>query len=363
MSGAAPGRPTWTRGVAARIALAAVLSASIAVAVVSLGVILVGSAIFAELMMQHGSSAEEAHQMFDQSVTVVVLVAVAAGVVAAAALALLLGQRLARPLVAIGRAARRIAAGDYTARVPRGGPEEIASLADSFNQMAAALEEQERLRSQFIANAAHELRTPLTNLQGYLEGLRDGVIAADPATFDSLWEEAERLRRLAASLDTLAEGDAATAPPRRIELDLAALIRTALELAAPGFERSRIGLATFLPPTLMVLGDPDDLAQVLGNLLQNAGRYTPAGGQVTVRAEQRRSDVLVTIANTGEGIPPADLAHVFERFYRVDKSRDRAHGGAGIGLAIVRQMIEASGGRVGAESSDGLTRFWFSLPG
>jgi len=362
MSGASSGRPAWTRGVAARIALAAVLAASIAVAVVSLGVILVGSAIFAELMVQHGSSAEVAHQMFDQSVTVVVLVAVAAGVVAAAALALLLGQRLAGPLIAMGRAARRIAAGDYAARVPRGGPEEIASLADSFNQMAAALQEQERLRREFIANAAHGLRTPLTNLQGYLEGLRDGVIPAEPATFASLWDEAERLRRLAASLDTLAEGDAATTPPRRVEIDLVATIRSALELSTPGFERAGITLVTALSPTLPVLGDPDDLAQVLGNLLQNAIRYTPSGGHVTVRAEQRPGDVLVTVANTGEGIPQDDLAHVFERFYRVDKSRDRAHGGAGIGLAIVRQMVEGAGGRVGAESGEGLTRFWFSLP-
>ena len=140
--------------------------------------------------------------------TVVLAIAVLAAAGAAVAVATVLGSRLARPLGEIGRAARRIAAGDYLARVPREGPDEIASLADSFNQMATSLEEGERLRREFIANAAHELRTPLTNLKGYLEGLRDGVIAADEATFMSLSEEVERLVRLAASLDTLAAGDA-----------------------------------------------------------------------------------------------------------------------------------------------------------
>jgi signal transduction histidine kinase len=117
-----------------------------------------------------------------------------------------------------------------------------------------------------------------------------------------------------------------------------------------------------LPDRLDARADPDGLAQVLGNLLQNATRYTPAGGRVTVRAERRAQDVLVSVVNTGDGIPAADVPRVFERFYRVDKSRDRAHGGAGIGLAIVRQLVEVVGGQVGVESGGGQTRFWFSLP-
>jgi signal transduction histidine kinase len=218
------------------------------------------------------------------------------------------------------------------------------------------------MRREFIANAAHELRTPLTNLQGYLEGLRDGVIPADRATFDSLWDEAERLVRLAASLDMLAEGDAGERRQRPRELDLVSAVRTAVELATPGFERAGLGITLDLPPRLPARADPDALAQVLGNLLQNATRYTPRGGRVVISAERRPADSLVTVANTGEGIPPDDLARVFERFYRVDKSRDRIHGGAGIGLSIVQQLVEAAGGRVGAESSDGTTRFWFELP-
>jgi signal transduction histidine kinase len=117
-----------------------------------------------------------------------------------------------------------------------------------------------------------------------------------------------------------------------------------------------------VPTGLTALADPDRLAQVLANLLSNAVRYTASGGTVTVRAERRPGDILISVANTGEGIPPDELERVFERFYRVEKSRDRARGGAGIGLAIVKQLVEQSGGRVGAESRDGQTRFWFSLP-
>ena len=355
-------RPGWSRGVGARIALAAVLTTTLAVAIVSFGVVVVGGAVFADLMMKHGASAETAHAMFDQSITLVLLVAIGAAIAAGVVLAIVLGRRLARPLAQIGSAARSVAAGDYRVRVPRRGPEEIASLADSFNQMAASLEEQERLRREFIANAAHELRTPLTNLQGYLEGLRDGVIPADRATFESLWDEAERLVRLAASLDTLAEGDAGARRAVPAEVDVVIALRTAVELATPAIERAGLALEVELPNRLAARADPDALAQVLGNLLQNATRYTPRGGRVAIRAERRPADILVTVTNTGEGIPADDLAHVFERFYRVDKSRDRVHGGAGIGLSIVQQLVEAAGGRVGAESGEGTTRFWFVLP-
>ena len=352
----------WTRGVGFRIAAAAFAASALGVGIVALGILIVGADTFTRLMMEHGSSAEDAHAMFDESVRVVLVVAVIVATVAAIGLSMVLGRRLAAPLGEIARGARRVAAGDYGARVPREGPGEIAGLADSFNQMAASLEEGERLRREFVANAAHELRTPLTNLKGYLEGLREGVIPADEATFVSLSEEVERLVRLAASLDTLAAEDAVTTAARIVEIDLVAAIRTAVDLASPGVERAGITLDVELPRALPARADPDALAQVLGNLLQNATRYTPSGGRVTVQAEHRAQDVLVTVTNTGEGIPAADLAHVFERFYRVDKSRDRAHGGAGIGLAIVDQLVRAMGGSVGAESAAGRTSFWFRLP-
>ena len=349
-------------GIAARIALAALVVAGLAIAILAVGVMVIGGQSFADLMTDHGESAESSQAMFQDSVGWVIVATSVFAVIVAVVVAGILGARLARPLREIGAAARRIAEGDYAARIPRRGPEEIVSLSDSFNQMAAALEEQERMRREFIANAAHELRTPLTNLQGYLEALRDGVIEPERATFESLWDEAERLVRLSRSLDTLAAGDAgAGAVP--VDLDLASTIRTAVDLARPAAGAAGLELTVELPDTLPARGDPDQLSQVVGNLLQNAVRYTPRGGRVLIRAERRPADVLVSVANSGDGIPAADLPHVFERFYRVDKSRDRGSGGAGIGLAIVRQIVEAAGGAVGAESRDGMTRFWFSLPG
>jgi signal transduction histidine kinase len=350
------------RGIAARIALAALISAAVGLAILAVGVTVVGAESFKALMAEAGISADHAQRMYDQSVSTVVVAAVVVAALASIGLAVFMARMLARPLAEVGAAARRVAAGDYAARVPRDGPEELASLADSFNQMAAGLERQEQMRRDFIANAAHELRTPLTNLQGYLEALRDGVITADRATYESLWDEAERLVRLSRSLDALADRDAATARPAAVELDLAAAIRAALDLAAPTLERAGLELVVDVPGRLPARANPDDLAQVLSNLISNAARYTPAGGTVTVRAERRPADLLVSIANSGEGIPTDDLERVFERFYRVEKSRDRARGGAGIGLAIVKQLVEAAGGEVGAESVDGQTRFWFSLP-
>ena len=351
-----------SRGIAARIALAAVASAAVGLLILGVGVAVVGADVFTGLMTQAGDSAQHARDMYDVSVTRVVAAASIVAVIASLGLAIVLARMLAKPLAEIGAAARRIADGDYAARVPREGPEELASLADSFNQMAASLEQQEAMRRDFIANAAHELRTPLTNLQGYLEALRDGVITADRATYESLHEEADRLVRLSRSLDALAEGDAGTSPASPVELDLSMAIRTAIDLMAPSIERAGLHVALEIPGRLPALADPDRLAQVLANLLSNAVRYTPAGGSITVRAERRAADVSVSVLNTGEGIPEVDIDRVFERFYRVEKSRDRARGGAGIGLAIVKQLVEASGGRVGAESRDGLTRFWFSLP-
>jgi signal transduction histidine kinase len=350
------------RGIAVRIALAALVAAGVGLAILAVGVAVVGAEVFTALMVEAGDSAEHAREMYDESVIGVVAAAIVVASLASVVLAIVMARMLARPLAQVGRAARRVAEGDYAARVPRDGPEELASLADSFNQMAGSLERQEQLRRDFIANAAHELRTPLTNLQGYLEALRDGVITADRSTYESLWDEAERLVRLSRSLDALAEGDASSTAPGLEDIDLVTAVRAALELAQPTLERARLRVIVELPDRLPGRANPDHLAQVLGNLLSNAARYTQGGGTVTVRAERRPGDLLVSVSNTGDGIPPDDLERVFERFYRVEKSRDRARGGAGIGLAIVKQLVEAGGGRVGAESRDGTTRFWFSLP-
>ena len=351
------------KGMAAQVAVAVIAVAAIVGVVLTVGTLVFGSASFARLMVEHGETVAAAQAMFQESVATFFVVALVVAVVFSVALAAIVGRRVAAPLREMSEAAGLLAQGDHAVRVTMRGPEEVRSLADSFNRMAREIEEQERMRREFVSNAAHELRTPLTNLQGYLEALRDGVIGADRATFESLHEEVDRLVRLSRSLDALAEGDLAGRRAGDLrEIDLRAAVAAAVELHAAAFERRGLVVDVDLPSVLRARADPDHLAQVLSNLLQNAVRYTPEGGRIGVGARQRDNDALVSVSNTGAGIPPEDLPHVFERFYRVDKSRDRASGGAGIGLAIVKALVELGGGRVGAESAPDLTQFWFSLP-
>jgi two-component system sensor histidine kinase BaeS len=349
------------RRIALRIALAAFAVAAVAMAVVTAVVLSFGRSMFENLMQQHGASIATARDMFNATVLHALLWALLAAAVASGLGALAVAWRIARPLRRIGEAAGRVAGGDYAARVPTAGPDEVVRLADNFNRMAESLEEQERLRRELIANTAHELRTPLTNLQGYLEGLRDEVVPYSRELFASLHEEADRLVRLARSLDQLAEGDLGGPVPRS-ELDLSLAVHEAVEMARPGFRRAGVTLDADIPPGILVLANHDHIAQVMSNLLQNALRYTDSGRVARVVLEHRRGSALVHVTNDGSEIPEEDLPHLFERFYRVEKSRDRARGGAGIGLAIVKQLVERAGGHVGVESRAGATRVWFSLP-
>jgi len=353
----------WFRGVSGRIALASLAASGLALVVEAVGVLGVGSSIFQRLMIEHGATAELAHAMFDESVTRVVIITTVLALVASLGLATMLAQALTRPLQGVAHAARRLAEGDYGIRVDRPASPELASLADSFNQMAAGLEDQERLRRDLIGNFAHELRSPLTNLRGYLQALRDGVTPASPEIFASLDQEVDRLYRLSLSLDELGADQPAAARSQSSHIDLGEVVEAAVKLSLPGFQRRSINVEQKFTTGLWVQANPDHMAQVLLNLFQNAARYTPEGGAVSIRAGTDGSSVVVSVANSGEGIPPVDLPHIFERFYRVEKSRDRTRGGAGIGLAVVKQLVEASGGRVGVESDRGLTRFWFTLPG
>ena len=347
-------------GISARILVAALTVAGVALGIVAVGVLRVGGEAFEALMMAAGDSADHAREMFDASVTVVFAIAAVVAAVVALGLAMVLARRLARPIERLAAAAARIAEGDLTARVPEEGPAELRALAASHNTMATRLAEQEAIRREFIVNASHELRTPLTNLQGYLEALRDGVLPPDPATFDSLREEVDRLTRLAASLDVLAGAEERPGMPR--EVDVASLVRGAADLVAPALARRSIELSMDVAPGIRASVRADELTQVLANLLQNAVRYTPQGGEVRISATRAADGIDIRVANTGPGIPEEDLPRIWERFYRVEKSRDRERGGAGIGLAIVRQLVEAAGGRVGVTSEGGWTTFLVTLP-
>jgi two-component system sensor histidine kinase BaeS len=346
--------------IATRIAAAALVVAGVALAIVAIGVMRVGADAFEAAMAAAGHGVDEARQMFDESVSLVVVIAAVVAALGALVLAAAFARRIARPIERLAAVAARTAAGDLRTMAVEEGPAEIRELAAAYNVLVDRLAEQEAIRREFVMNASHELRTPLTNLQGYLEALRDGVLPPDPETFESLGEEVDRLSRLAASLDLLAgEG---TDRPLPEDVDLAAVVRAAVDLTAAAFRRRSIGVRLDAPSPVVVHARSDELAQVLSNLLQNAVRYTPSGGTVSASVEARDGEAVVRITNSGPGIPTADLPRVWERFYRVEKSRDRARGGAGIGLAIVKRLVEEAGGRVGATSERGSTTFWFALP-
>jgi two-component system sensor histidine kinase BaeS len=352
--------PMRPDGIASRIVVASLAVVAVAIVILAVGVMRVGADTFMQLMAAAGESAEEAGSMFQSSVAGIIVVAAIVAAIAALVVGSFLARRIARPIERLADAAQRTAEGDLRATAPVEGPEEVRALAAAFNVMVDRLAEQDAVRREFVVNASHELRTPLTNLQGYLEALRDGVLPPDPSTFDSLREEVDRLTRLAASLDLLAGADDERPMPE--DLDLGALVRSGVELTAPTFARRAISVETSIAPGLVVHARSDELAQVISNLLQNAIRYTPSGGDVRVIVGRDDGHAVVRIANSGPQIPADDLPRVWERFFRVERSRDRASGGAGIGLAIVKRLVEEAGGRVGASSEAGVTTFWFSLP-
>jgi two-component system sensor histidine kinase BaeS len=312
---------------------------------------------------QTGASAAEAQAMFDTYVSRILVIGAVAGVLLGALAAWWLLRRVLLPLDRLARASRAIAAGDLAARVPDPPDPELRGLADAFNQMAATLERVEQLRRALVEDVAHELRTPLTSLQGYTEAMADGVIEPTPEMLRTVHEEIVRLSRLVQELDQLARGERDPRPQARAEVDLSALVQRAVAIASPELASRRIAIriddSTSLPS---LVADPDAIGQVLTNLMQNAARYTNEGGEVTIRLQAEAGWVRCEMENTGAEIPNAELPYIWERLYRVDPSRARATGGTGIGLAIVRQIVESHGGQVGARSADGKTSIWFRIP-
>jgi signal transduction histidine kinase len=285
---------------------------------------------------------------------------------AAVVLSLALSRRILRPVEALTVAARRMETGDLSTRVEVGSQDEIGQLAHAFNAMAEGLEQQERLRRTLASDISHELRTPLANIRGYLEALQEGVVAPSPGVLGSLHEEAMLLNRLVDDLQDLSLAEAGQLRLETRPVLLAPLVEAAITALTPRAAEKGIALRAALPDDLPpALADPERIGQVLRNLLANALTHTPAGGTVTTtaRAAEDRSFLEVTVADSGSGIPAEHLPHVFDRFYRADPSRTRATGGAGLGLAIVRQLVVAHGGEVGAESEPGSgARFRFTLP-
>ena len=329
-------------------------------------------AAMAEVMGEQSSELEEDFFLnFRSAVTEAIAIAGVAAFLAALIVSWFVSRQVVRPVREIMVASRRIAEGHYDERVgvpgnaERDELDELAQLALSFNQMAARLEQTESRRLELIGNVAHELRTPLASIKGYMEGLIDGVLPADAATFQQVYREADRLQRLVHDLQELSRVEAGAyelnlhpVPPERLVGGVTARL-------GRQFGEKGVALETDLPPDLPpVLADEDRIGQVLLNLVGNALQYTPSGGRVRLSVRREGGMVAFAVQDTGIGIAPEHLMHVFERFYRVDRSRSRAGGGSGIGLTIARYLVEAHGGRITA-ASDGPGRgatFRFVLP-
>jgi two-component system OmpR family sensor kinase len=325
---------------------------------------------------------------------------------AALLLGLLASRRITAPLHRMARAAGKVAAGDFAQRVQVESRDELEALAGAFNAMAESLARNEAQRRQLQSDIAHELKTPLSIIQGNLEGMMDGVVEPTSERLGSLREEVLLLNRLVNDLRDISIAEAGGLRLHLEPMDLGALVQAAVEGIRPEAAERGVAIAVDVPPDLpAVSADGHRVAQVLRNLLGNALRYTPAGGTITLsavaewvrgseevseRGRERGSGseprtqnsepgsvliptpnpqhptpnrVRVTVADTGAGIPPEHLPHVFDRFYRVDRSRTRASGGTGLGLSVAKQLVEAHGGRIWAESSLGHgSAFHFTLP-
>lgn len=292
---------------------------------------------------------------FRQALTQALVVAAVLATLAALALSYVVSRQIASPVRRMVTAAQRIGGGHYAERVvvsPTNAGDELGQLAASFNDMASALEKTERRRVELVGDVAHELRTPIATLTGYLEGLLDGVVESSPETWAKLHTESLRLRRLVDDLQELSRAEARQLPIRAERVSPERIVNAARERVAPQFAEKQLELLAPTPTDLPdVLADPDRAVQVLTNLLTNALRYTPAPGRVEVSVARAGSMLAFQVRDTGVGIAPEHLPRIFERFYRVEKSRARALGGSGIGLTISKALVEAMRGTIRAESA------------
>lgn len=276
----------------------------------------------------------------------------------------LLSRRILAPVRLLSWAAGGVGHGDLTRRVPAAGRDEVGHLARTFNAMADGLQQAEQQRRNLVADVAHELRTPLSNIQGYLEAVKDGLLQPDRATIETIYQQVLQLAHLVEDLGLLALAEAGALRLNCQADSLEDVLRTSVEAVHPRAAARGIALSLVVPSGLtLVVMDRSRIAQVVGNLLENAVQHTPQGGEVTALAEVVGPAARVTVDDTGEGIPPEDQPNVFERFYRVDPSRSRSTGGVGLGLTIAKQLVEAHGGTIRVVSTPGKgSRFSFELP-
>ena len=340
-----------------------VLIIVVVIVIVWLSIDYLAAGYFMTLMEKYHISPTSSHEMFVSAVHRYLVWASLGALVLAVALSFLIMKKILNPLTQMTEITGKIASGEYSANVPVKSQDEVGQLALAFNRMAESLQKIEQLRKTMMIDVAHELRTPLTNIRGYLEALTDGVVSPSKETIELLQEETFRLGQLVEDILRLAKADAAKANIQKVEVDIVDLITQMLDSLRSRFEAKEIKIEMDLVDReIKVSADPQQLSQVMHNLLQNTCQYTNSGGTVMISTESMPGAIKIVIANTGGEIAEQDLPFIFERFYRGEKSRSRDHGGAGIGLAIVKELVEAHGGSVGAELVDNRTRIWFNLP-
>lgn len=286
------------------------------------------------------------------------------GLILALTLAFLIAGRVSRPLDGLTVATGKIADGDYMERVEIKGGKEVEELGTAFNSLAASLEKNEELRQHMVADIAHELRNPLATLRGQLELMQDGKIECSRQAVDSLLEDVVLLSRIVDDLSQLSLVDAGKLEFVYQAVDCSAVLADIKARFDHEADSTGISLLVSASEGLpAVKADPTRLAQVLGNLVGNSIAHTPEGGTITLGAEIGQREVVFSVTDTGTGILPEEIPHVFDRFYRTDKSRTRATGGAGLGLSIAKSLVEAQGGRIEASSSgEGGTTISFTIP-
>jgi two-component system sensor histidine kinase BaeS len=318
---------------------------------------------FVTLMEKYNISPGPAHKMFVSAIHRYLLWAFLGAAGLALLLSFLLMRRVLAPLSRMTVITREIAAGNFGARVPVGREDEVGQLAQAFNHMAASLEAIERLRRTLMIDVAHELRTPLTNIRGYLEALNDQVLPFSEETFTLLQEETLRLADLVEDVLQLARADAAHGRLDLAPTDLVAVIQSALAQFERALREKSVTVDLDLPRSpVIVSADQRRMARIMRNLADNAVRYSPSGGNVGVRLKADPRRARLDFSNRADRLVEEDLPYLFERFYRGEKSRSRLHGGAGIGLAIVKELVEAHGGQVSAALEDGRFHIRLILP-
>lgn len=262
-----------------------------------------------------------------------------------------LARGMTSPLREMERAASKIARGDYSQRVMVSSRDEVGRLGKAFNQMAAELDDLDRMRRDLVANVSHELRTPISALQAHLENIVDGVEPADPDVLRTMLAQTERLGRMVAQLLDLSRLESGGSPLHSRRFEVAPLLEQAADESR--LHHPDIAVSVSVEPAdLSVDGDPERVHQVVANLLENAARYSPAGQPVEVVSRATGEHVVIEVADHGPGIPSEESGRVFERFYRADHARAAESGGAGLGLAIARWIIDLHGGEIRAEGRD-----------